>query len=380
MAVLAGAALGAACDAGTFRVDPATQPAAPLRLLGANVGTNVKLPANGAIQLAFDRYLLPGTETRQSAVLTAVGGGSVTPAIVTYDPVTRVVTLASPNGEGAWLTKDQSYKLTLPVPTEENPGFGLRAIDGAPLAEPVTIQFVVGDPSPKSSAPPQVSFCDDVAPLLEKKCGGNTCHGGSASAAAGLVLTTGVGLGATAFRVAQGANTGGAAQAGSGASPNDPLRPFGIDMPIISPKNPGQSWLLYKVLLAPLPTVEVTPKPFVCGATTRPPLAGFTLPANATPAPSDAELAVLRDHVLGVEMPFPAPGFVPPNDANRPLTFDERETLSLWIAQGASVFSCGACSPKSEGDGGVDAASDAQPVDAGQDAPVQDASRDAGTD
>jgi hypothetical protein len=75
-------------------------------------------------------------------------------------------------------------------------------------------------------------------------------------------------------------------------------------------------------------------------------------------------------------MPFPAPGFVPPNDANRPLTFDERETLSLWIAQGASVFSCGACSPKVDGDGGVDAVSDAQAPDASPDAQPSDAGAD----
>jgi hypothetical protein len=380
LAVLAGAALGAACDAGTFRVDPATQPAAPLRLLGANVGTNAKLPENGVIQLAFDRYLLPGTETRQSALLTPVGSGSVTPAIVTYDPVARVVTLASPNGAGAkWLEREQSYKLTLPVPTEENPGFGFRAIDGAPLAEPITIQFVVGAPSTAAPADPKVSFCHDVAPLFAKKCSGNTCHGGSASAAAGLVLTTSAGLAGTAFRVAQGANTGGAAQAGSGASPNDPVRPFGIDMPIIAPRNPGQSWLLYKTLLAPLPTVAVDAKTYVCGQSPGAPIASFALPAGATEAPSDSELAVLRDHVLGVEMPFPPPGRVPPVDENRPLTFLEREVLRLWIAQGATVVECGgSCAPAS--DGGVDAAQDAQAPDASPDASPDAQPSDAGAD
>lgn len=365
MAVLAGAALGAACDAGTFRVDPATQPAAPLRLLGANVGPNMNLPANGAIQLAFDRYLLPGTETRQSAVLTPVGAGSVTPAIVTYDPVARVVTLASPNPEGApWLTEGQSYKVTLPVPTEENPGFGFRAIDGAPLEAPITLQFLVARPSAAGFAEPTVSFCDDVAPLFAKKCAGNTCHGGSGSAAAGLVLTTSKGLVGTAFRVAQGANTGGAARASSGASPNEPLRPFGIDMALIAPGNPGQSWLLYKTLLAPLPTVKVTDRRYTCDGSYGTPLTSFSLPPGATPAPSDRELAVLRDHVLGVEMPFPPPGQVAPNAENQPLTFEEREVLRLWIAQQARVVECGACYPA---DPVADAGRDAQPADAGTD-------------
>ena len=135
-------------------------------------------------------------------------------------------------------------------------------------------------------------------------------------------------------------------------------------MPLIAPRNPGQSWLLYKTLLAPLPTVDVTTRRYTCDGSYGTPLASFTLPAGATQAPSDRELAVLRDHVLGVEMPFPPPGQVPPSDENRPLSFQEREVLRLWIAKGASVVECGACYPA---DPVADAGQDAQPADAGTD-------------
>ena len=50
---------------------------------------------------------------------------------------------------------------------------------------------------------------------------------------------------------------------------------------------------------------------------------------------SDAERATLSNYILGREMPFPPPSGTPLQDTNDPLTLDELERMSLWIAQGA---------------------------------------------
>ena len=139
----------------------------------------------------------------------------------------------------------------------------------------------------------------------------------------------------------------------------------------MKPEDPGNSWLLYKVLLAPPPVAppSVPFTPLVCakgGAVApeyRPRAEGIT------PAPDAREQQVLRDAVLGREMPFPNGGR---DYANLPLTFAEREVLRLWIRDGARVpDDCGSCSGSASpvGDAGADAAPspDAGPGDAGTD-------------
>jgi hypothetical protein len=146
---------------------------------------------------------------------------------------------------------------------------------------------------------------------------------------------------------------------------------------------PGNSWLMYKLELAPSPTFDAGDKPVVnCGdvdagarqATPYQPLA----PLAAGGEPSDAERAVLRDYVLGREMPYPVPNATSYYD--QPLTFQERETIRLWIARGAIVEQCGECAvPAGEpdaGDGGgvADAGEDASAdaADAGDAADAAD--------
>jgi hypothetical protein len=56
---------------------------------------------------------------------------------------------------------------------------------------------------------------------------------------------------------------------------------------------------------------------------------------------SDAERATLSNYILGREMPFPPPSGTTLEDDNDPLTLDELERMSLWIAQGApTTASC----------------------------------------
>jgi hypothetical protein len=119
-------------------------------------------------------------------------------------------------------------------------------------------------------------------------------------------------------------------------------------MPIIDPGNPGDSYLIYKLLLpdedgsipdaggasisyTPCASGSVTP-PFDYGP------GGFA---------SADEAARLTAHVQGRRMPwgdFQAGGGVDVHAT--PLTLDEIERIRLWIAQGAQVDDC-ACAATS---------------------------------
>ena len=64
------------------------------------------MPADGAVQIAFDRYLLPATVNRQSVVIVDGANQQLGPdlaPIVLYDPIARPVTLAPPTQP--WLTE-----------------------------------------------------------------------------------------------------------------------------------------------------------------------------------------------------------------------------------------------------------------------------------
>jgi hypothetical protein len=343
------------------------------------------MPVNGVVQIAFDRYLLPSTITRQAVVLVDGNGAPLASSLaprVLYDPVARTVTVARPTEPDVpWLVEGQLYKIQLRIPTGDRDDDGLRAVDRATLepSQPREIAFFVGPAVPGADPEPRVSFCGDVMPIFFAKCSAGPCHGNT-RAGAGLVLSSAAGVAATAIdRVAQGANTG--ARAGI---PEAAGRVFGVDTPIIKRGSPAESWLLYKVEIAgsPAPGSSAAPN-VVC---TLPdgqivaPAPPYEPAAPAQTFASDGERAVLSDHVLGREMPYPLPGSTSYSD--QPLTFEERERLRLWIQQGASVNDCG-CGIL---DGaGADAGTDAGAVDAGAgdagdagDAGTADAAADAG--
>ncbi len=288
---------------------------------------------------------------RQSVVLTDANGQAVTQEdapIVTYDPVARTVTLASPKAPGAeWLKEGQPYKLFFLVPPDDDSDDkGLRAIDRATLDpnQPREIGFFVGPKNGVGRAEPKVSFCSDVLPIFTLKCSRSDCHGGRGGApASGLVLDSSEGVSRTAVgRVAQGANTSGRA-----GEPESAGKVFGVNMALVKPGSPGESWLLYKVELARPPVIDAGPAPEIaCSG-----VAGS--PAPPTPAPDyfpivpaqyvadEIERSILSDYVLGREMPYPADKIT--SASQQPLTFQEREKIRLWIAQGAVVDACGGC-------------------------------------
>ncbi|MDB4946610.1 MAG: hypothetical protein JWP97_6144 [Labilithrix sp.] len=313
-------------------------------MVGVSVGSDRPMPADGAVQIAFDRYLLPSTVNRQSIIVVDGANQPLPPELtplVLYDPIARTVTLAPPRQP--WLAEGQIYKLLLGIPEGDADTGGLRAVDRATLDPAAQRQyaFAVG---PKSGAPfePPVSFCRDVLPVFAAKCSAPTCHGSYDAAAAGLRLTTSTDVARTALgRVAQGANLGPHANLVTTSE-----RRFGVDMPLVDPGSPGNSWLLYKVEIAPLPAPVPNPRPVTCeAARSEAPASPFAplVPGAAGPA-SEAERGVLSDHVQGQPMPYPV--LAPAAYRDAALTWDEREKLRMWIQQlptGGSVPECGAC-------------------------------------
>ena len=124
-------------------------------------------------------------------------------------------------------------------------------------------------------------------------------------------------------------------------------------MPLISAGSPGDSWLLYKMLLALPPSTTPVVKRLKCdGSEGTTPVDTTTLyTAPFSQAASADERARLGEVVVGQPMPYPSkPGAA--EDAafgdpltEAPLSFDQLERVRLWIAQGAKLEECGACEP-----------------------------------
>lgn len=311
------------------------------------------MPADGVIQISFDRYLLPSTALRQSVILRDASDQVLSrelAPLVQYDPIARTITLANPRAPEPWLTEGQAYKIELPIPPEGSEIGGLRAIDGATLDpnQERVITFFVGPPANEPPLEP-IRFCRDVLPIFEHKCNGTACHGPSPgdfyARAAGLHLDTAEGIRMTAInRVAQGANTSGRA-----TPPEETNRVFGINMPIVKVNadgsgDPGNSWLLYKVELAPPPVVDSGNNPIIlCDGPPAGPRPAPYVPLAPVRGYADAiEREILSNYVLGREMPYPR-GPTPQSSADQALTFDERETLRRWIQEGARLEECGGC-------------------------------------
>ncbi len=357
--------LTAACDQGPAHVQQTWGP--PVSLVAANVGPKQSLPADGTIQLAFDRLLLPTTAVRQSFILLDANQNALEP-IVTYDPVTRVVSLSNPNaGGGAWLNPGQPYSVFLGIAKLGDDESGLRAIDGAPLSASSAGQlgFLVSAATGLVVSDSKTNFCNDVLPIFAARCSAGQCHGapttqlpserfpdGETQPAAGLLLETSAGVQATAIsRVAQGSNTGPSSGIGEAPGPH-----FGIDMPIVDPGNPSNSWLMYKLLLAvPQPdSLEANVDGGGSGILINTSCAGAPAPVIQPPPNtqyaliSDEERARLSDYVLGKQMPYPPDLGAPANSVDNEqqnLTMPELERVRAWIAAGAVVSDCSVCSP-----------------------------------
>jgi hypothetical protein len=326
----------AGCDAGTPQ-NASTGVGPPLHVVGFNAsgdaGSNgTTLPADGTVQIAFDRLLAPDSVTRQSFELSD-GSGVYLEPVVTYDPVARVVSLQNPNPAGGnWLTVGATYYVQMSVAkaSDTTGTSGPKAIDGATLTTAVTEVFQAVAPSgatPSLDRP--IDFCDDILPVFIAHCSGGPCHSGPSGGfepREGLILDAPTGLLNTAVnRVSQESNTGGLA-----GLPSAPEQ-FGVDMPIIAAGSPGDSWLMYKILLAPSPATTAV-NPVSCGDAGLPAPVSQASAANpAAPSVplSASEQAILGEMILGEPMPYPpsVPG------ATNALGVDEVQRIRAWIAQ-----------------------------------------------
>jgi hypothetical protein len=319
--------------------------------------TNLAAPINpmAPIEIGFDRLLSPACITRQTFALTDKRNNTLEHS-PTYDPVARVVTLHL----FGTLQDGEFYQLRIVTPPTSDPSTGLRAIDGAALdpGEMNVISFKASASAPLPAPPPPVDYCRDIAPIFASKCGTiGVCHGGT-EAAAGLRLDTNAGILSTAVgRVAEGANTGPHSTTG------DPGVHFGVDMPIIDPGitstgsgNAGNSWLVYKLLMAYPAAMSTTVSAEACdagadgGGGNATPVDLSTLHGIAWQPLSDGERATLADLVPGREMPFPGDPGKPASSAQGTLTIAELERVSQWITQTKATTplvpsSCPMCIP-----------------------------------
>jgi hypothetical protein len=320
--------------------------------VGQNVGVAQGLAPDGVIELFFDRLLLADSVTRQSFPVVDLSGNVIDNPHVFYDPVARSVTLTTTLG-GGWPTC-QTFRVYLETPSDAGPG-GLLTLDGATLdpSVPPFIEFPVlgascatgGDAGADAAPPatgtvttfPAIDFCAAVYPIFTSKCGSGQCHGGP-TPAVGLRLDSPQAIVDTAInRVSVESNQGPRAMA------QPPSNTFGVDMPLIERNadnsgDPGDSWLLYKLLLAVPPACSSTPDAPPCDAGS--PTVQHDYHSEPWTGISSAERAVLAGNMIGREMPFPSDPVAAPGVATEPLTLDELDTVSLWISQGAPVTAC----------------------------------------
>lgn len=321
-------------------------------MLAANVGGDTPLPQDGVIQITFDRYLNPLTANRQGVTLVdELGNIPGGPPIVEYDPVTRVVTISNPSPGAPWLQVGVIYKVEFPIATDEAGSFGLRAIDDAtidPATKPLTFQ--AAPPTGISPTPPTIDFCADVFPIfaatrastneVKGACTAVACHASGQSAAQGLVLETPDGIRATTIGVE-------AVEATTAAlsTPLPPQAAFPTGMPLVDPGDPGDSYLLYKLLLPDsngVPSASGTSVPYTA---CRPITAPFYYGPGAGFASAD-EQARLAEHVVGRRMPWGdwnAQAHAFGTGGGTPLTLDEIERIRLWIQEGAEIDDCSTC-------------------------------------
>ncbi len=224
---------------------------------GAGPDPSCTVPTNLTVALRFDRFLDPSTVNRQ-ALRVYTGDPDKVGQVsfeVDYDPVERVVEFRLP--DGAELQPRALYQLELLAP-EADDAFGIRAFDGAPLRErglPLRTSFMTADgPAERPRIDPP-SCAEIVERIFEQDvggCAGGNCHAAFANhfgaAPHGLWLEGRRNFAATAIgKIARQTETGDSSGGvGLESSPR-----FGVQMPLVAPRNPGNSYLLYKLLRNP---------------------------------------------------------------------------------------------------------------------------------
>jgi hypothetical protein len=293
-----------------------------------------------AIRVKLDRYLDPASANRQALCVQSstevieglegcVAGLTLRPL---YDPVTRTVSYFLETDQTR-LAPNTLYRVTLFRADVDTGDFGLRAFDGATLGGIFAVEFTTDVDRPElatESPPTGPHFCgpapcfaacatevDETARLAcDEACGNQDVQGALGGCTLsgchrpaeektkpppmGLDLYSALSIQATALgKVAHHSDRGASPQSPGGAK-----EAFSRPMPIISPGNPGQSYLLYKILIGPTYASD--------------------------PTLAEGETDRLRTVVAGMPMPLPL----------GTIGFDETLRLSQWIASGADVVEC----------------------------------------
>lgn len=224
------------------------------------------VPTDTSITLRFDRFLLPSSAVRQSvSVYTGLPSNPALPNAELsprYDVSERAVRYVFP--PGVTLHPKTLYTVDLPIYTEDVP-FGFRAFDGAALdgiaqvtqvrvGEKVVIQrvlrfefFTGTGPGANAPTPPDPSSCEQVREVFDGCAGCHVPLDEDNAPPMGLSLASFDALRATAIgkpahQTEIGDTTG---------VTNEEAPRFGVNMPIIDPERPENSYLMYKLLLRP---------------------------------------------------------------------------------------------------------------------------------
>jgi hypothetical protein len=317
----------------------------------------------------FDRFLAPDSAVRQAICVQAGDPndksipcvGNLSPE---YDPVDRVAVWKNSGS----LLANQRYNVRLLVPANADDPTGVRAFDGVPLETEFRFAFTTGSgPNPMFVEPDRTTksgFCaTSSAPEIVQ---------GPQDYLTGLGACTGCHIpnyptrpSPSAFVLKEPPRTIAdivqslvmeatvATESATGPDPvvarRSPKDVFGENMPYLDAKNPGNSFLLYKVLLAMLPR---------CGhqneESANPPYADQACPQQTFPATGASD-----GGAPGSVVPPIVPSWVPAGEWNPPAigeydrlrlrirgdamplrlsaAYQNVLGLSAWIAAGAST-------------------------------------------
>lgn len=280
------------------------------------------VPTNAAIELRFDRYLLPSTASRASvAVFTGRRSNSVF-FDTNYDPLERVVTFRP--SYGSQFLPGVVYEVQITVPAAVGKA-GFRAFDGAPLAPyarggpPLTFVFrtAVQARAPTPTIGP--ASCRDVLAAFARG-GCMSCHSSEPGTTFGLALDSGASLANTAIqKVARETEDG----PYTGRPATSPLR-FGVAMPLIEPDDPGSSYLFYTLLS--------NPKNFAGD--------GACATEHTVPLPNGTCLEASSAEQQRLHDAFASLNPMPPPDAALGDGIADLRLIERFIAAGASTDDC----------------------------------------
>jgi len=175
------ALFAAACDRGTATYSYVDAP--PVRVLQTIPENGAKdVPLGQSIRVQFDRFLAPNVGVRQSICISNAGPVAVEAGIqcnafseATYDPVQRVAVWKPESQSAAQTTPmlpNTRYTVQIVAPKSATE-LGIRAFDGAPLAETYTFSFTTGD---------------ETVPSAEPKRDANYCYEAPEGCAVGLTI------------------------------------------------------------------------------------------------------------------------------------------------------------------------------------------------